>query len=188
MTPLRWTAREMVAHLDGVLAVYGAAMHYSAGLVEGRRGILVAHTRRPEFRAVGTLDANGRVIGFAYGYRGEPGQWWHEHVSSCLDPAGYRAWLSDCFEVVELHVAPEAQGRGIGEAQIRLLLDGVARRTTVLSTPEGESRAWKLYRRLGYLDVLRNLMFPGDERPFAVLGRGLPLDPPASGSGPKPAG
>jgi ribosomal protein S18 acetylase RimI-like enzyme len=176
LTPARWSARDLVAHLDEVLGVYGSAMNYSAGLVEGRRGILVAHTRRPEFRAVGTLDEDGKVIGFGYGYRGEPGQWWHEHVRSCLDPAGYRAWLSDCFEVVELHVAPEAQGHGIGEEQIRLLLDGVQRRTTVLSTPEGESRAWRLYRRLGYLDVLREIVFPGDDRPFAVLGRGLPLD------------
>ena len=179
LTPVRWSARDVVSHLDEVLNVYGSAMNYSPSLVEGRRGILVAHTRRPEFRAVGTLDAEGRVVGFGYGYRGEPGQWWHEHVRSRLDPVGYRAWLSDCFEVVELHVAPGVQGQGIGEQQIRLLLDGVNRRTAALSTPEGgESRAWRLYRRLGFLDVLRDLVFPGDDRAFAVLGRGLPLDDP----------
>ena len=37
------------------------------------------------------------------------------------------------------------------------------------------SRAWRLYRRFGFVDVLRHFLFPGDDRPFAVLGRQLPL-------------
>ena len=47
----------------------------------------------------------------------------------------------------------------------------------LLSTPEGENRAWRLYRRLGFTDVLRNYRFTGDPRPFGVLGRDLPLAP-----------
>ena len=39
------------------------------------------------------------------------------------------------------------------------------------------SRAWRLYRRFGFVDVLRHVSFPGDLRPFAVLGRTLPLEP-----------
>jgi ribosomal protein S18 acetylase RimI-like enzyme len=49
----------------------------------------------------------------------------------------------------------------------------------LLSTPEGENRAWRLYRRLGFGDVLRHYRFTGDPRPFGVLGRELPLIPPA---------
>ena len=52
--------------------------------------------------------------------------------------------------------------------------------TTLLSTPEADeqtSRAWRLYRRFGFVDVLRDFRFPGDERPFGVLGRDLPLLP-----------
>jgi ribosomal protein S18 acetylase RimI-like enzyme len=51
-------------------------------------------------------------------------------------------------------------------------------KTTLLSTPEADeqrSRAWRLYRRFGFVDVLRNFHFPGDDRPFAILGRALPL-------------
>ena len=50
----------------------------------------------------------------------------------------------------------------------------------LLSTPEGENRAWRLYRRLGFTDVLRNYRFTGDPRPFGVLGRDLPLGPPSA--------
>jgi ribosomal protein S18 acetylase RimI-like enzyme len=176
LTTVHWTAPEFVEHVDEVLAVYGAAMNYPPALVEGRRGFLITHTRRREFRAVATLDAAGRTVGFGYGYRGEIGQWWHEHVRSGLKPGGYERWLADSFEVVELHVHPSQQGHQLGLRQLTMLLDGVGRRTTVLSTPEGESRAWRLYRRVGFQDVLRDIVFPGDDRPFAVLGRDLPFD------------
>ncbi|MFD4193348.1 hypothetical protein ACFWRJ_15765, partial [Amycolatopsis thermoflava] len=46
-----------------------------------------------------------------------------------------------------------------------------------LPPPEGPSRAWKLYRRLGFVDALRDYHFAGDPRPFAILGRTLPLEP-----------
>jgi ribosomal protein S18 acetylase RimI-like enzyme len=176
LSPVRWGRTEILAHLDDVLGVYGAAMEYPRALVDGRRGFLAEHTSRPEFRAVATLDQHGTVLGFGYGYRSAPGQWWHEQVRGGLDRQAYVSWMSDCFELVELHVLPASQGAGIGERQLRLLLDGVRRRTVLLSTPEGESRAWRLYRRTGFVDVLRDHAFPGDARPFAVLGRRLPLE------------
>jgi ribosomal protein S18 acetylase RimI-like enzyme len=88
-------------------------------------------------------------------------------------------WLTDCFEVVELHVLPEAQGQGLGATQLRTLLGLTNATTTLLSTPEADetkSRAWRLYRRFGFVDVVRRFLFPGDSRPFAILGRRLPLD------------
>ena len=72
---------------------------------------------------------------------------------------------------------PENQGHQIGEDLLRGLLEGVPSANVLLSTPEGTSRAWKLYRRTGFVDVLRDYHFAGDPRPFAILGRPLPLDP-----------
>jgi ribosomal protein S18 acetylase RimI-like enzyme len=66
----------------------------------------------------------------------------------------------------------------VGGGQLRALLRMTTDSTTLLSTPEDDeekSRAWRLYRRFGFVDVLRHLTFPGDARPFAVLGRTLPL-------------
>jgi ribosomal protein S18 acetylase RimI-like enzyme len=60
-------------------------------------------------------------------------------------------------------------------------------KTTLLSTPEADergSRAWRLYRRFGFVDVLRDFHFPGDERAFAVLGKELPLAPPKEEAAP----
>jgi ribosomal protein S18 acetylase RimI-like enzyme len=174
---VHWSPEEMFGRLDDVLSIYTQAMNYESEVVELRRGFIAAHTQRTGFKAVATMDGD-RVVGFGYGYHGAPGQWWHEQVRAGLDEATYEQWMGEDFELVELHVLPRAQGHGLGQAQLVELLDGVPRRTVVLSTPEGESRAWRLYRRLGFADILRDHQFLGDDRPFAVLGRTLPLDPP----------
>jgi ribosomal protein S18 acetylase RimI-like enzyme len=173
-----WQPDDLIRRLDDVVAVYGEAMGYRAELLQTRRGYIAAHVRRPGFRAVATLTTDGRLAGFGYGYTSGAGQWWHDQVRSALDEQGRRTWLTDCFEVVELHVSPHAQGHGIGSRQLAALLSTADGATTLLSTPEAderESRAWRLYRRFGFVDVLRDFIFPGDERAFAVLGRELPL-------------
>ena len=80
--------------------------------------------------------------------------------------------------MTELHIHPGAQGRGLGEALVRRLLSGRDENNVLLSTPEmnGEAnRAWRLYRRLGFTDIIRGYHFAGDPRAFAILGRTLPL-------------
>jgi ribosomal protein S18 acetylase RimI-like enzyme len=179
-----WSGRDLVRRLDDVIAVYGAAMGYSADLLITRRGYIASHVHRRGFLAVASLDPASTLLGFGYGYHSEPGQWWHDQVRAGIPPPVRAGWLGDCFEVVELHVRPDAQGQGLGARQLRALLDRARGTTALLSTPEADentSRAWRLYRRFGFVDVIRHFAFPGDSRPFAVLGRGLPLPSPPSG-------
>lgn len=176
-----WQPDDLARRLDDVIAVYGEAMGYRAELLDARRGYIATHIRRPGFRAIATLTTDGYVAGFGYGYTSGAGQWWHDQVHGALGDEPRRAWLTDCFEVVELHVRPPAQGHGLGARQLRALLTMATGTTTLLSTPEADeqvSRAWRLYRRFGFVDVLRGFRFPGDDRAFAVLGRQLPLPPP----------
>jgi len=178
MRLVAWQPDDLLRRLDDVVGVYGEAMGYRQELLQTRRGYIGAHVRRPGFRAVATLTTDGRLAGFGYGYASGPGQWWHDQVRSALDDDARRHWLTDCFEVVELHVRPAAQGHGVGARQLRALLAMADGATVLLSTPEADeqkSRAWRLYRRFGFEDVLRHFMFPGDERAFAILGRGLPM-------------
>ena len=173
-----WKPADLAHRLDDVLEVYGQAMGYSSDLLETRRGYLAGHVRRAGFRAVATIDADGALLGFGYGYTSDRGQWWHDQVRTALRRDARRTWLSDCFEVVELHVRPCAQGHGAGATQLRALLESALGQTVLLSTPEANealSRAWRLYRRFGFVDVLRDFYFPGDDRAFAILGRTLPL-------------
>ncbi|GGS40324.1 MULTISPECIES: GNAT family N-acetyltransferase [Actinokineospora] len=171
---------ELRARLREALDLYVTAMRYPQGTAEQRAPMWLAHMMREGWRCVAALDDRGRLAGIAYGYRGAPGQWWHEQVRRGVTEQSGAAvadlWMSDYFELTELHVRPEIQGRGTGAELVARLVDGVPSAHVLLSTPEGPSRAWRLYRRLGFTDVLRHYRFAGDPRPFGVLGRVLPLE------------
>jgi ribosomal protein S18 acetylase RimI-like enzyme len=155
------------------------------------------HTRRQGWQAVAAVEVDTRagdrpstaelsdapLLGVAYGYCGAPDQWWQQQVVAGLQRGGFPGpeitkLMSSYFELTELHILPRAQGRGLGEALARRLLADRSEANVLLSTPEanGEAnRAWRLYRRLGFTDVIRGYHFTGDPRAFAILGRQLPL-------------
>lgn len=172
--------QEFRSRLPELVALYVAAMRYPDGIHAARVALWTEHSQRQGFSAMIAAGADGAALAVGYGYTGRPGQWWYGEVSRGLGPHS-QAWLGDFFELTELHVRPDAQGAGLGEAVLTSLLTGRSETTVLLSTPEGTNRAWRLYRRMGFVDVLRDYRFAGDPRPFGVLGRPLPLEPGTPG-------
>jgi ribosomal protein S18 acetylase RimI-like enzyme len=84
-------------------------------------------------------------------------------------------WMSDSFEIAELHVLPAHQGQGIGRNLLLRLAAGRAERTAVLSTHDTDSPARHLYRALGFTDLLTSFAFSGWDPLYAVMGARLPL-------------
>jgi ribosomal protein S18 acetylase RimI-like enzyme len=182
---------DMAKRLDDALGVYVDAMRYPRGTEEQRASMWLEHSRRQGWKAVAAVEASDAgaelttapMLGIAYGYCGAPDQWWQQQVITGLhregaDSTRIAELMASYFELTELHIHPRAQGHGLGEALARRLLTGREESHVLLSTPEinGESnRAWRLYRRLGFTDVIRGYHFAGDPRPFAILGRSLPL-------------
>jgi ribosomal protein S18 acetylase RimI-like enzyme len=203
------SAADLRAHLDEALAVYVEAMNYPRGTELHRAPMWAEHATRPGWRAIAAFTTPHRdtgapngdagasahpgtsLVGIAYGYRGAPHQWWHQQVREGLRRSGAdrrttESILGDYFELTELHVSPRAQGHGTGAALLTALLAGRPEARVLLSTPEvplEDNRAWRLYRRLGFTDVVRHFRFSGDSRPFAVLGRELPLHGPTAAPG-----
>ena len=137
------------------------------------------HAARDGFRAAAAFDEE-TLVGFTYGCHGRPGQWWYDHVARALAPDERRRWLDASFELVELHVRPDHQGRGLGAALHDLLLAGVRRATAVLSTPAVEGRAMLLYRARGWQVLAEGTLFEGVAEPYRVLG--LRLGPKGPGA------
>lgn len=163
--------------LAEAMQIYVEAMGYPAASGSQRGVHMLKHARHADFRCRAALDGRGVMLGFGYGYTSLPGQWWHDLVRRAVErDADF--WLGSAFELSELHVRPAAQGQQLGERVLRSLADGLPHRTMLLSTPEGDNRAWRLYRRLGFTDLARNHLFPGDHRPFGVLGAVLPFAAP----------
>jgi GNAT superfamily N-acetyltransferase len=202
---LEFGKARFLAELGVLTNVYAAAMQPPQQQLPGRRAIMERHAGFPSFRCVvmtlpddpGNTPAGLRtqsggdrltVIGFSYGFHGTNGQWWHDLVRSALTSAGGRdlaqAWLADSFEVAEVHVHPAYQGRGVGRAMVPALVRSRLERTALLSTQDTESRARRLYRGLGFKDLVTRYRFPGTDPPYALMGATLPLQPgrpPASG-------
>src|ERR1700712_2341956 len=171
----RLVSEQFAARLPELIAVYVAAMRYPDGIVSARAALWQEHSRRQGFSSTVAVDDEERIRGLVYGYTGRAGQWWFSEVARGLGGAD-SPWLTDYLELTELHVRPDSQGAGIGQALLTSLLTDRPERAVLLSTPEGTNRAWRLYRRMGFVDVLRQYRFAGDPRPFGVLGRTLPLD------------
>ncbi len=171
--------QEFRRRIPELVDVYLTAMRYPADLAGARATLWDEHSRRGDFGSLIAVGPDGRVRGLAYGYRGAPGQWWYSEVMRGIRSQAAEQ-LADFVELTELHVHPTWQGQGLGEALLRGLASGRRERQMLLSTPEGDNRAWRLYRRLGFTDVLRHYRFTGDPRPFGVLGRALPLDLPGA--------
>jgi ribosomal protein S18 acetylase RimI-like enzyme len=172
---------EFAGRLDQLITVYAAAMRPPAEMLPGRRSIMAGHATQPGFRALAaTENGSGEPVGFCYGFHGVPGQWWHDTVAralaACMGSADAAAWLGDSFEVAELHVAPADQGHGVGANLLLRLTSDRRERTAVLSTRDADSPARRLYRGVGFTDLLTGFaFFPGGEPPYAVMGAELPL-------------
>lgn len=203
------------AELDVLVSIYASAMNAPPLTLPGRRATMEHHAGLAAFRAIlvsfpaapptpgtpGSLagphlpDAparpqvpgrrGDRIIAFAYGFHGAPGQWWHDLVARALATAAGEetaaAWMADTFEVAEVHVHPGHQHQGIGRRMLLRLLDTRPEATALLSTMDAETTARRLYRSLGFTDLVTGYRFGGTDPPYAVMGAPLPLGP---GSGP----
>jgi len=126
-----------------------------------------------------TEGARPLLVGFAYGFHGSGGQWWHDVVRRAAASAlGARAaddWFADSLEIAEVHVVPGYQGQGTGLAMMLRLTAGRPERSAVLSTMDANTRARRLYHGLGFTDLLTGFEFPGTDLPYAIMGAPLPL-------------
>lgn len=174
------TRPDFLVRIDDFLAIYAAAMDAKPDELPSRLAIMERHAGNPGFRALAvTAGEPARFVGFTYGFRGRPGQWWHDVVRSGISARSgvttALTWLDDVLEIAEVHVHPGWQARGIGRSMVVALTAGRAERTALLSTRDAETPARRLYRSLGFADLLTEFLFPGGGPPYAVMGAVLPL-------------
>ena len=136
--------------------------------------IVPRHLERRGIRFVAEHNEEGKLAGIAYGYVGEPGQWWHDTVAKAMDEPARARWLAPGhFEFVELAVRPDLRRRGIGGRLHDALLAGLSAPTAVLSTEVENYLARALYLRRGWEIVVPEIDFGPDYPPFLVMGKEL---------------
>ena len=171
-----------VAEIDSLCGVYATAMRADPAQLPGRRAIMERHAQQAGFRAIAVTApaaCDSSIIAFGYGFSGAGGQWWHDIVRSALTAKTgatvASAWLDSSMEIAELHVHPDFQRRGIGRSLLLGLTDGRSEHTTVLSTQDDNGPARRLYRSVGFADLLTGFSFPGGGPPYTIMAAVLPL-------------
>lgn len=188
------TAPQFYRRVDELVDIHLAAMNYSPQVFHQRRNLWVSNMNHQNFACHLALihaadtrpninDMRQRSVAVCFSFSGTPQTWWYQQVLRGLRLSGYSLqeateMLTDYAELSEVHVMPHLQGHGIGRALLHAHFEHIAQHhgKVMLSTPEvqGEANgAWKLYRALGFTDVLRSFTFPADDRPFAILQKQL---------------
>lgn len=177
-----WSTAEFAARADEAMRIYAQAMHYPAHAATQRAITARRHTVNEGFACRAAVLDDGTLVGFGYGYTTLPGQWWHDLVRRAIPVELGESWMDNAFELSELHVLPAFQGHSIGRRLLVELAADIPHQAMLLSTPDADTRAFRLYHDLGFVDLRRHYLFPGDARPFAVLGAPLPLGSPPPGA------
>jgi ribosomal protein S18 acetylase RimI-like enzyme len=138
---------------------------------------LPAHTTRDDFVFLiareGDEVGQSEIVGFAYGYTGSSGHWWTDHVEESLTGAQRAEWIEPPhFEIVELHVRPSQQRRGIGSALLAQLVTRQPHDRALLSTQTGSRKARGFYAKNGWGELASVDFGPGYP-PYIVLGKRL---------------
>jgi ribosomal protein S18 acetylase RimI-like enzyme len=157
--------------------VHRAALGAGALSDEWARDRLPRHATRDDFVFLVASESE-KIVGFAYGYTGAYGQWWTEHVADALTAQQREVWLDPPhFEIVELHVRPSAQRRGVGSALLAQLLSRQPHDRAVLSTQLGSRKARSFYAKNGW-EELASIDFGPGYPPYLALGKRLTLTSP----------
>jgi ribosomal protein S18 acetylase RimI-like enzyme len=131
---------------------------------------LPAHAGRDDFLFLAARE-DGDLVAFAYGYTGRAGQWWTDHVEQALTAEQRAEWLEPPhYEIVELHVHPSRQRRGIGSALLARLLTRQPHDRALLSTQTGSRKARGFYAKNGWHE-LASVDFGTGYPPYIVLGK-----------------
>lgn len=124
------------------------------------------HVRRDGFRLARAYEGTD-LVGFAYGYTGEHGQWWTDQAARVLDPVVAACWLGGHFELVSIGVVEVARCSGAGTALMRGLTDGLPhQRWLLMTTSDADDAARRLYAREGW-----EVVGPGLRDDQVIMGR-----------------
>jgi ribosomal protein S18 acetylase RimI-like enzyme len=154
------------ADSDELWPVYDAVFGDFADYATWREAMWDKHSGRGGFRLARAYDG-GVLVGFAYGYTGQSGQWWTDNVRHVLASDVADAWLGGHFELVSIGVMATARGAGIGRDLLRVLLDGLPHeRLLLMTTADPADPARRLYATEGW-----RVLGPGIGDATVVMGK-----------------
>lgn len=131
---------------------------------------LPGHAALDGFVAV-IARSGGDPVGLAYGYRGVRGRWWSTQIERALGRGQRREWLQDWFEVVEIAVRPDHQGRGVGSRVHDRLLAEAGWPRALLTARADDPAVCAFYERRGWRAVKVGIRLGAGDQQWVLYGR-----------------
>jgi ribosomal protein S18 acetylase RimI-like enzyme len=161
--------------LEALYDVYCDALeldHEAATALLWRDETIPKHASRRDFAFLVARE-HGDVIGFAYGYSGDFGQWWTDRVATSVDDQLRSEWLDPPhFEVCELHVRPDRQRLGVGARLLAELLAAQPHDRVLLTANPAKAQPLPFYRKHGWQE-LADITFGEGYPRYVLLGKRL---------------
>ena len=111
----------------------------------------------PDFRCI-AARADGRLVGFAYGFRtfeGEPWNDWYGEVLQAVGPAAADRWVRGQFAIGWFALLPEHRGQGLGRRLHGKLIASAPPTRWWLVTHDLDTPARRLYDQQGWVPIGR---------------------------------
>ncbi|WP_035791575.1 GNAT family N-acetyltransferase [Kitasatospora mediocidica] len=147
--PLSYATFRVMDRLDEVCDVQGRANGFTSAEREGRRTLIARRAAEPGLRAVGAFRGR-RLAGFAYGAPLNADWWWAGEALDALGSTAELASLGRPFTLLELHVIPSLQRRGVGGTLARQLCRTADPAFVLLTCRASDPGLQHFYRTLGF--------------------------------------
>lgn len=143
-------------------AVFGDRPSFDAW----RTDVWDRHKSRDGFRLARAYVGDD-LVGFAYGYTGQPGQWWTDTIRGVLARDVADEWLGGHFELVSIGVLEQARGSGVGRELLRCITANLPHeRWLLMTTSDSADPARRLYSSEGW-----HVLGPGIGDGQVVMGK-----------------
>ncbi len=154
---------------DDAVRLYVATWPDDGGAL-GITDLFTRYAALPDYHGLVALRDDA-LVGFGLGARSALGQWWHDRVAAQV--GAQHPALQDVWALVDLAVAPEHRGHGVGSALMGALLAAQPCPRALLSTEVSNTGARRLYERLGWSYLHPGFAFNPGDKSYVVMCREL---------------
>lgn len=120
-----------------------------------------------------TARCDGRLVGFVLGYDAVAKPDWFDNVSRAVSGTSTALWLPHAWYLADIAVHPDVQRQGVGTILHNRIIQDVSGQPLVLITFHGDHPAKRFYKRLGWQELIPDLLYRPGAPLTSLMGRRL---------------
>lgn len=148
---------EMYVYKDKLIEIYQKALNLQEKSAQ-YLGIRIENSIKNKLNTVIITswdEKTNEITGFVYGFDFRPENWWALQIKDFLPLKEGINWYENTFELNELMISPEYQGKGYGKRLMKELEKNISHRFILLSTKKNNNaKVIDFYHKLEYRNII----------------------------------